>query len=722
MAFSKDGAAGSSASGPTIYSADGTISGSRLVTAIDSNILAIKAFDSGSEATATLEGSLRIEDSQTLIKHSTLDGAGSVTGMHVFELSSTGIVITDTIDTKGVVYAADYSANFTDRSLVDKGYVDGKVSGASNLYNSNGVISGNRDVEGFNGIVYDTRVYNNASVVLATTGSKKTLDGGGINFGFVNYSGGSMVSETAIVFNSSGAILFDTANSAGMRYSGNYSANFVDRTLVDKGYTDLGHLARVESGAANLTSSGKPILAVTDSTAPRIVTIATGDVVAGNQFIVKDEDGDAGINMITVTTPTISVTSVAAGTSGSDFLTSTSHDYSINQRIIHAGFADNSYNGLFTVTDIVSATRYEVAAITFAATDAGTSNVAMDGQSSFTISVDYGSLELYCSDNQVFTNGSSTPSALANRNSSTGLLNGGDMSIVDLTHLDIGSVRGQIVNQDDPINPTITSVSYPGDSNYLIANSTDGVFVIAIDINGDISEIDLTDVTTENRHDFILIGAYVYSSVAVGAVRILNEPINIGYGGTVCASDFIADVIGPVNMDGNVITANGVNLSIDNSGGTTFIIGQNFRQDPDKPHQRTIPQVSQIPFRRSYRSATGELLLDAGGATFTVIDPSRFDDGSGTLATVSANDFTVQVVYIAPSGIYNVAFGQTVYNSLAIAEAAVRDGTLGFTEIDAFLEQVKAAYIIVRNNATDLTDPAQALFIQTTKFRDMVRE
>jgi len=40
------------------------------------------------------------------------------------EADGTDFKITDTINTKGLVYAADYSANFTARSLVDKDYVD----------------------------------------------------------------------------------------------------------------------------------------------------------------------------------------------------------------------------------------------------------------------------------------------------------------------------------------------------------------------------------------------------------------------------------------------------------------------------------------------------------------------------------------------------------------------------------------------------------------------
>ena len=60
----------------------------------------------------------------TLIAH---DGANSIR----LDITETSFEIADTVNSKGVVYGGDYSGNFTDRSLVDKGYVDSVISGAS---------------------------------------------------------------------------------------------------------------------------------------------------------------------------------------------------------------------------------------------------------------------------------------------------------------------------------------------------------------------------------------------------------------------------------------------------------------------------------------------------------------------------------------------------------------------------------------------------------------
>ena len=55
----------------------------------------------------------------------------AVGGTQSAVFNQTSMVITDTVNTKGMEYAADYSANFTDRSLVDKAYVDAQGGGGA---------------------------------------------------------------------------------------------------------------------------------------------------------------------------------------------------------------------------------------------------------------------------------------------------------------------------------------------------------------------------------------------------------------------------------------------------------------------------------------------------------------------------------------------------------------------------------------------------------------
>ena len=54
--------------------------------------------------------------------------------------------------------------------------------------------------------------------------------------------------------------------------------------------------------AVSSSSADEVIIGVTDTTAPRTITISSADVVAGRLFIIKDESGGAAANNITIAT------------------------------------------------------------------------------------------------------------------------------------------------------------------------------------------------------------------------------------------------------------------------------------------------------------------------------------------------------------------------------------------------------------------------------------
>jgi len=72
-------------------------------------------------------------------------------------LDDTAIVITNNISTDGVLYAADYSAGFTARSLVDKGYVTGLTSAIESTGNDTEIIfnTGGTSLAGSSDFTFD---------------------------------------------------------------------------------------------------------------------------------------------------------------------------------------------------------------------------------------------------------------------------------------------------------------------------------------------------------------------------------------------------------------------------------------------------------------------------------------------------------------------------------------------------------------------------------------
>lgn len=307
-------------------------------------------------------------------------------------------------------------------------------------------------------------------------------------------------------------------------------------------------------------------------------------------------------------------------------------------------------------------------------------------------------------------------SFLAQNNQSTGITGGLDILSNTFDTISISAGTGFVQDYSDSANPVTNIVSVAAQPAYMVVNLfVAGFYALALDKNGATVEILSDTLTTQDFRDFIIFGAYFTDGISIQTT--VRTPLNIGYCGIFTAKDFINDVVGPSNVDGNIISDNGANLSLDNTGGTIFITAANFRDNPVIPDQPIIPAANVFTFQKNFRNAAGtDVILD--GPPTTVINPAQFDDGSGVLQTVSNNNFTIQVIYITKDKFYVVAYGQEVFNSIATAENALVTGNLLFVEVPVVELLVRRSFLIVRNNATDLSDSAQAKFFSDGKFRD----
>jgi hypothetical protein len=164
-----------------------------------------------------------------------------------------GITIKDTVNSMGAVYLDDYSANYTDRSLVDKGYVDDAViSGGINIYNTNGTLLGDRVVSiGTHNLKFDantgptTNTYqniNNNSIQLFSEsatdiGAQVLVTGNEVLLSAHDNTGGAK-SAFILIRPTTPILVNDDIASTGMMYAADYSENYEDRSLVDKAYVD----------------------------------------------------------------------------------------------------------------------------------------------------------------------------------------------------------------------------------------------------------------------------------------------------------------------------------------------------------------------------------------------------------------------------------------------------------------------------------------------------
>lgn len=299
----------------------------------------------------------------------------------------------------------------------------------------------------------------------------------------------------------------------------------------------------------------------------------------------------------------------------------------------------------------------------------------------------------------------------------TGLLEGGILSMGTdpLTQLNITAMIGIIIDQSDPTDPILTNLNVDAFTDYDVLNlATDGTFFITFDKDSNLVEIQADVISIIDRKTNIVVGSY---SVASGVIfNVDDAPRNLGYDGIDSSHNFIRDVIGASNVSGNIISPSAdANLKLDNSGGIIFVFGTNFRNDTQMPDQVPIATGTNITFFRSFRDAALETLIP-DGPMVDVIEPGLFDNGTGTLATVSVNKFTVQVLYITSQVIF-IAYGQEEFNSIALAEDALINGSLQYEEVNVAALSTQRLFLVVKNSANDLTDPAQAKFFEAPRFR-----
>lgn len=301
-------------------------------------------------------------------------------------------------------------------------------------------------------------------------------------------------------------------------------------------------------------------------------------------------------------------------------------------------------------------------------------------------------------------------------NESTGILYGGQMSgVVGGTTFSVAAGVGQIVGYtfgSSGVTATITEVTWGDFSGLTIANLTGSDFTrVYIDSNGDLQQ--QTAVFTHNDPlDKIIIGTISHIDMATIAL-VTNKQIT--------AYDYphkvfeLYNTFGPIKSNGLVVTANGTNLSLDRSAGEALVLGSNYVTDYEEPDGTDVAAETLADIARIYRDGSGDFIYDTNSLAFySVVDPSKYDDNSGTLQTVNNNQYTIQRMYMFPN-LQNVImcyYGRVVYNSYSDALAGVQDEVFTEAEITAN-NAVFLGFLIVRGGATDLSTTNDAKIIQS---------
>ena len=347
-----------------------------------------------------------------------------------------------------------------------------------------------------------------------------------------------------------------------------------------------------------------------------------------------------------------------------------------------------------------------------------------DLSADLTLSADFGSdAGTVCEGDDARLNDSRSPLAHASTHSafggdpttsqrSTGLIKGGVITVNgDGVTFDIAEGWGIIVSYVDPVHPVMTPVHW-GPKTGITDNfrTTLDETYVAIDSSGGVVQL-ADSFTATQRRDYIAIGwtSHLNHATLDGAFTEpywSNDALNQ-------LQDFL-ESFGSFNVTGNVFSA-AIGLTLQRNSGVTFDNGTNYTNSIKSPNLYTTDPENPVAeihyFMRDPVEPSG---WKDDLPTVAAVDPDRYDDGTGTLASVPVGSFTIQLItYYAPENFTDVQYGQVVYASLVSALAAV----YAPVDLDPYnsFDTVRG-WLIVQRGCTDLTDGTKAVFVTAGKF------
>lgn len=308
----------------------------------------------------------------------------------------------------------------------------------------------------------------------------------------------------------------------------------------------------------------------------------------------------------------------------------------------------------------------------------------------------------------------------------TGLLHGGVLSTVTgSTTFSLTSGSGIILSYNastgsDPY-PTINYLSWPAYVSQSLTYVTSSLITyIGINSTGGIIQ-QTSPFTLTTDSDYITIGRVLHQSGSV-TNGVSTQPL-VSYGNNHWQDDFMR-AFGPLKVSGHILAASGSTLGITKTAGDSYVIGKNYTTDPNNPNNITSTTDTAVTVSKIYRAyvSGSTLRLDTGvnNAGYTTINPAQYNN-NGTLASVGASQASIQRVYWYPNTVsraFTVYYGSDTYadplggtNALDVAQQNIASENFVEGENTAGAA-ILVGYILAVGSATDLSNTAQARFIQ----------
>jgi len=299
---------------------------------------------------------------------------------------------------------------------------------------------------------------------------------------------------------------------------------------------------------------------------------------------------------------------------------------------------------------------------------------------------------------------------LSSNSSSTGVFHFSGLTIdtPSGTTFSVAPVDAWIIdNVTSPTNPTIQLITYPGSTGNtsLYYSSATETYVLLT------SGLTLTQQTTfptpQQRRQNLYLGKFGHGNKQF-LINEFNEPDS-----SLSPVSQLRDMFTAIKLvnDSVIASANGVNLNINTSAGVLYGLGIGYVVNNLNPNTLTIN--SQSPATFQYRTQTGGTSTNT-----TLIDPLNYDVG-GVKTALTGTKATNQRIYLLQNGQIRIQYGQTNYNQLSSAVAALQNET--FVTFPNFRDNgVLICILSVLSTCTDLTDTNKAQFFSVSKFGELI--
>ena len=282
---------------------------------------------------------------------------------------------------------------------------------------------------------------------------------------------------------------------------------------------------------------------------------------------------------------------------------------------------------------------------------------------------------------------------------SSGVYEGGIVSLASSTTINISGGKGLISD-----NSGVTIVEWADISNYTIPNiSTTDFTQVYIDTSGNVY-LENSSPTPITRRQYIYLAKLVHEGSSLFIAFTQPQAIKNGVNGL---HDYFENISNFIVLSGAVISANN-DLHLDFTEANLYGIGINFANESLNPNIKNIPSKSNFVFR--YRLLDNTETVDT-----SFVDPDNYESSPGTLTAVPSNNYTNQHIYLFPSGIIRIQYGQQPYNKLVDAVDSIP--TEPFILEDNIEDNgVLIAVLTVKEGTTSLSSSTDAIFTQADQF------